>query len=252
MADKRLFFGLKRSKEDPNERKLSLQPCEKLDLPSQYSLKDKVKQVYDQLSMNSCSANATANFLQVSGNVECAISRLYLYFCTRYIDNNYMMPVEDHGATLRSVFTALANYHFIEEVEYPYLLEKVDSVPPSNVFKEAVTVKKSPITSYRQIIPTTYSIKYAIAHLNKPVLFGMMVYSNFFHLTKDNDILNSPSPQDELLGGHAVVIVGYDDATQTFEILNSHGSSFANEGYFRMPYSYALNKDLAFEFYIVN
>ena len=39
---------------------------------------------------------------------------------------------------------------------------------------------------------------------------------------------------------------------ETFDILNSHGSQFADNGYFRMPYSYALNKDLAFEFYCVD
>ena len=94
MTEKRLFFGLKRSKIDPKQRKVSIAPCVEVGLPSQYSLKDKVKQVYDQLARNSCSANAAANFLSIDGNVDCSISRLYLYFCTRYVDNNYMM---DHG-----------------------------------------------------------------------------------------------------------------------------------------------------------
>ena len=55
-------FGLKRSKIDPKERKLSLPVCEKVELPSKFSLKSKVKQVFDQLSLSSCSANATYNF----------------------------------------------------------------------------------------------------------------------------------------------------------------------------------------------
>ena len=230
MSDKRLFFGLKRSKIDPKERKLSIGPNADIDLPNQYSLKDKVKQVYDQLAVNSCSANAAANFLSTGGNVDCCISRLYLYFCTRYIDNNYMMPISDNGATLRSVFTALASYHVIEEVKYPYLLEKVDSVPPTKIFEEAIKINKSPITSYRQILQTLYNIKYIIGHLHKPILMGMMVYSNFFTLTKDNDILSLPSKEDEMLGGHAIVLIGYSDETQTFNILNSHGSSFADGG----------------------
>ena len=80
-----------------------------------------------------------------------------------------------------------------------------------------------------------------------------MVYSNFFKLTaKDNDILNIPSASDEVLGGHAVILVGYDDTTQTFDVLNSHGFQFADGGYFRLKTDYALNPDLAFEFYIVD
>lgn len=78
----------------------------------------------------------------------------------------------------------------------------------------------------------------------------MLVYSNFLKLTKENDILALPSDADDLLGGHPVVIVGFVDETQTFEILNSHGSSFANGGYFRLPYSYMLNHELCFEIYI--
>ena len=71
-----------------------------------------------------------------------------------------------------------------------------------------------------------------------------MIYSNYFGLTKEHDILNVPSAPDEVLGGHAVVIVGYDDITETFDILNSHGSQFADDGYFKLKYEYALNPDL--------
>ena len=105
MSDNRkLFFGLKRSKEDPKERKPSMQQCDKIDLPSCFSLKDKIKQVYDQKCLNSCSANAAANFLSLSDKVECDISRLYMYFNSRYVDNNYMLPVEDIGSSLGAVF----------------------------------------------------------------------------------------------------------------------------------------------------
>ena len=75
--NKKLFFGLKRSKVDPKERKLSLPQCERIDLPSCFSLKDKVKTVFDQSSLNPCSANAAAKFLSLSDKVECNISRLY-------------------------------------------------------------------------------------------------------------------------------------------------------------------------------
>ena len=110
MSDNRkLFFGLKRSKEDPKERKLSMQQCDKIDLPSCFSLKDKVKTVFEQSCLNACSANATASFLSLSDKVDYNISRLFLYFCTRYIDNNHTLPVEDHGATLRNVFTSLSS-----------------------------------------------------------------------------------------------------------------------------------------------
>ena len=103
-----------------------------------------------------------------------------MYFCTRFIDNNHLLPIEDHGATLRNIFTSLSEYHIIDEVKYPYEIEKVNSVPPSEIFKEAITVNKCPIVSYRQITPTVYNIKYILGHLKQPILFGMVVYSDFF------------------------------------------------------------------------
>ena len=255
MSDnKKLFFGLKRSTVDPIERKLSMQQCDQINLPFSFSLKEKVKQVYNQMSMNSCSANAAANFLSLSDKVDCNISRLFLYFCTRYIDNNYMLPIADSGATLRNVFTSINQYHChcVEEVKYPYEIEMVNSIPPREIFEEAITVDKCSSISYRQIMPTKYNLKYILAHLKKPILFGIMVYSDFFKLTKERDILNVPLASDEVLGGHAVVIISYSDETETFGILNSHGSDFADGGYFRLKYEYALNPDLAFEYYVVS
>ena len=261
MTSKQFCFGLKKSKIDPHEKVLCFgTQCKQVDFPTSFTLKDRVKQVYDQMSLNACSANATANFLSLSDKddmMKCSISRLYMYFCTRMIDNqmNYknIIPVEDQGATLKSVFTALSTYHYVDEVKYPYEIEKVDSIPPSKIFEEAITVNKCPFTSYKQINQTNCSIKYALYMMQTPILFGMMVYSNFMGLTKENDILNVPDyKNNELLGAHAVVIVGFDDESETFEILNSHGSDFANNGYFRIKSEYLLNPELAFEFFIVN
>ena len=252
---KSLRFGLKKSKSEPQDKLVCFfTQCKQVDFPSKFSLKDRVKQVYDQLSLNACSANATANFLQLSdkGNIlKSSISRLYLYFTTRWLDKKNMLPVEDQGATLKSVFTALSTYHYIDEVKYPYEIEKVNSIPPSKVFEEAITVNKCPFVSYRQITQTKCSLKYSLYMCQLPILCGIQVYSNFTRLTKEDDILTLPSPQDELLGGHAVVIIGFDDETDTFEILNSHGSDFGNEGYFRIKSEYILNPELGFEFYTV-
>ena len=56
-TEKKLFFGLKRSKPEPVDRLLCMSH-DQVDLPDKFSLRDKVKQVYDQLNLSSCSANA--------------------------------------------------------------------------------------------------------------------------------------------------------------------------------------------------
>ena len=54
------------------------------------------------------------------------------------------------------------------------------------------------------------------------------------------------------MGMHAVLMIGFNEDTQTIDILNSHGESFANSGYFRISYKYILNQDLSFDFYVLN
>ena len=97
-----------------------------------------------------------------------------------------------------------------------YETSKVNDIPPREIFEEAIRINKCPIGSYKQISQCKNSIKYILSHLKKPILFGMIVYSNFMKLTKENDILEKPSKDDELLGGHGVCLIGFDDSTERF------------------------------------
>ena len=54
-----------------------------------------------------------------------------------------------------------------------------------------------------------------------------------------------PHAAEKVEGGHAVMAVGYDDAAKTFLIRNSWGANWGQAGYFTMPYSYLLDKNLA-------
>jgi C1A family cysteine protease len=41
-----------------------------------------------------------------------------------------------------------------------------------------------------------------------------------------------------MLGGHAVLAVGYDDKSKRLTVRNSWGSNWGKGGYFTMPYDY--------------
>jgi hypothetical protein len=53
-----------------------------------------------------------------------------------------------------------------------------------------------------------------------------------------------PTKNDTIIGGHAVLIVGYNDVTKQFKFKNSWGTSWGNRGYGYLPYEYYLNGDL--------
>lgn len=75
-------------------------------------------------------------------------------------------------------------------------------------------------------------IKKAISNKN-PVVFGMKLTSNFF---RTKGVYN---PGGNPGGGHAMVVIGYDDSKYggAFEILNSWGNAWGNGGYIWVRYN---------------
>ena len=70
-------------------------------------------------------------------------------------------------------------------------------------------------------------------------------------LVKTSGYVPLPQPDDSLLGGHAVVCVGYDDSNQQFTFRNSWGSGWGDDGYGFLPYAYVLDPGLASDFWTI-
>lgn len=78
-----------------------------------------------------------------------------------------------------------------------------------------------------------YKTKKTIADGN-PVVIGLSIKRNFAKLTSK---YWDPSQGDTSpWGGHAMTVVGYDDARNAFELMNSWGSDWGNEGYIWIKY----------------
>jgi C1A family cysteine protease len=60
-----------------------------------------------------------------------------------------------------------------------------------------------------------------------------------------------PGSKEKTVGGHAVMAVGYDDATREFLVRNSWGTDWGLEGYFKIPYAYLLSPKLASDFWTI-
>src|SRR5438270_1956483 len=60
-----------------------------------------------------------------------------------------------------------------------------------------------------------------------------------------------PSAKEKQVGGHAVLAVGYDNASQRFTIRNSWGRRWGQKGYCTMPYAYLTSRDLAQDFWAI-
>lgn len=70
----------------------------------------------------------------------------------------------------------------------------------------------------------------------KPVVIGMEIRASLREL-KNGDQFWYPSVGNQRFeGSHAMVVVGYDDGKEAFEIMNSWGTEWGNKGFFWIKY----------------
>ena len=116
----------------------------------------------------------------------------------------------------------------------PYVAGDFLSQPSSTARAEALNYRAS--KKYR-----VRSIDQAKAALvqRKPIVAGLSVYPQLQQLFGSGSVYNTAVPPR--LGGHAVVIVGYDDNRfgGSFKVMNSWGRDTGDGGFFYLPYSFA-------------
>lgn len=77
-------------------------------------------------------------------------------------------------------------------------------------------------------------VKVALAK-NKPVVVGMLVLRNFYEL-KNAQYWHPGLGNTAPAGGHALVVVGYDDHKGAFRLMNSWGKNWGDGGYIWIKY----------------
>jgi len=83
-------------------------------------------------------------------------------------------------------------------------------------------------------------------------VFGFSVYESFeSQEVTQTGVVQMPQADEKQVGGHAVVGGGYDDSQTRFIVRNSWGDTWGMEGYFKIPYDYLGNPNLADDFWTV-
>lgn len=121
--------------------------------------------------------------------------------------------------------------------DMPYSEKDYTTMPSKDQMDLAVNHK---INGYGKIGITADSIKTALSN-GDPVLIGVVIDQGIV-LNGRNYQSSSPYIWDHSqgydVGGHALVIIGYDDSKNAFKVQNSWGTSWGNNGYFWISYSY--------------
>ena len=217
---------------------------------------------YDQGDIGSCTANALAGAVEFDRvkfkeNPPFVPSRLFIYYNERNIENDV---AEDAGANLSDGIKSLASLGVCPEPIWPYVDTPanqttqdfpVGSKPRTKPSAAAyAAAKKYVITKYERVEQTLQDLKTALAS-GYPIVFGITVYNSWLGSDPLLTTVPMPTAGDTQAGGHAILCVGYDDATQLFKFRNSWGTGVGINGYFYLPYAYMLSPQLASDFWII-
>ena len=223
---------------------------EKLALPDQVDLRPQfIQSPYDQGSLGSCTANAIAGAvafdLYKQSKKNFMPSRLFIYFNERVMENTVN---SDSGAQIRDGIKSINIQGVCSETLWQYNINKFATKPNIIAY---VAAKLDRAVKYERVNQDIASIKTCLAQ-GFPMVFGFSVYESF----ESDDVARTgivpmPLSTEQLLGGHAVLAVGYINATKQIIVRNSWGTTWGQYGYFLMPYDYKTNPNLASDFWTV-
>ncbi|WP_306548292.1 C1 family peptidase [Desulfobulbus sp.] len=233
-------------------------------LPAAVDLRPWCSPIENQGSLGSCTANAGVGIVEYferrAFGKHIDASRLFLYKTTR----NMMKATGDTGAFLRSTMGALALFGVPPEEYWQYVVADFDKEP--SAFCYAFAQNYQAISYYRLDPPGVArdallnQIKtYLSAGL--PSMFGFTVYSSYTQASANAGKIPFPTSGEKIVGGHAVVAVGFDDSikikntaynaketTGALLIRNSWGTGWGSGGYGWLPFEYVL-KGLAVDWW---
>ena len=216
--------------------------------PSAVDLRRTCSPVEDQGRLSSCTGNALAGaveFLEKRDGIPLVnVSRLFIYYNERVIEHTV---ADDAGAMIRDGIKTLVKQGTCSEKRWPYVIARFALKPSAACYREAADHQ---VTAYARL-QTLVEMRACLAD-GYPFVFGFTVYESFeSQRVAATGIVPMPRPREKVLGGHAVLAVGYDDAKKRFLVRNSWGTGWGMNGYFTMHYDYLTSRALSDDFWTI-
>jgi C1A family cysteine protease len=241
-------------------------------LPLFADLRPHMPPCYDQGQLGACTGNACAGLIENAqmnaGLPSMTPSRLALYYHARYLEGT--VP-EDSGATITDIIQAMA-FGIPPENEFPYTnYQATFTQQPSPIcYKDGVSLFDHEQISYVSVPQNAKSIKQHLA-AGRAVIIGIQVYDGDHGLESTSaaqtGMVEMPAPNANALGGHAVLLVGYDDRNTVndkgghavanplkgrYIVRNSWGPDWGENGHFFLPQDFVHNPNYAYDFWTIS
>lgn len=233
----------------------------KVNISTSEDLRPWCSPIQNQFSFGSCTANAGVGLIEYyqkrAFGKHIDSSRDFLYKAM----NNFLKWSGDAGSFLRSTMGAMALFGVSSE-EWPCIFSGFDKEP--SAFYYAFAQNQQTIKYFR-LDPSATKKDVLLKRIKSflacglPSMFGFTVFNSIGQARMDGKI-PYPCSEEKILGGHAVIAVGYDDrmkiinnicgseTTGALLIRNSWGTGWGDGGYGWLPYEYVL-KGLAIDWW---
>lgn len=204
--------------------------------------------IEDQGALGSCTGQAIAGAIELLNNKAKQyqdISRLFIYYYERLLMGTVNI---DSGAYIRDGIKVCYRNGASLESLWPYDIKKFKIRPNQRAITDALQRK---VTRYERIA----NHEGCLDALNNgyPVIIGFDVYSSFESLQViQTGVMTYPNVRRErLLGGHAVLLVGYNLSRQVYIVRNSWGRNWGDQGYFYMPFNVLQDNTMSGDFWTI-
>ncbi|MFT3768417.1 MAG: C1 family peptidase [Minicystis sp.] len=187
----------------------------------------------DQGAQGSCAAWAAGYALKgYQENVERSwgVAGPAHRFSPAYIYNQIKRSGCDEGARLTDALDLLAQQGCATLEQMPYDDGDCAATPTPAVKAQAAEYR---IAAYQRVDITDAEEMKSHLAAGLPVVVGVKVYASFLGLSGSAVYATASGP---FKGLHAMAVVGYDDASASFKLMNSWSTGWGDGGYVRISY----------------
>lgn len=243
-------FGWRPSLPDARDRRYDAGPP--VALPSNVDLRRFCPPVYDQGNLGSCVSNASEAAYRMAlkrqNLPDFEGSRLALYYMTRALEG---LPEEDAGSEIRDAVKIMLADGLVAENEWPYDIVKFAERPPQTSYHNALSHQAVGYYALAQD-GASYHLRHALAQ-GYPVIFGSSIYESFesSQVTATGKVPMPDLRRERIVGGHAMLAVGYDAGSRVVIVRNSWNSDWGANGYCYMPMDFVCSPRYSDDLWII-